>query len=838
MIWVEGLLSDQALLKWIIDITIKGTLLLAIAGGITYLLRRASAAARHWVWSFSLFGVLLVPLLSMLLPNWNLPILPEIAAVESTANVTVSQPEAEATITKSIQQDVVKQPPSFLFFKQAFINPIMPVPANTQTAANNIVKTQVKTPTAPTEPVIAKESVAVSETAVVDEVVTATIPASPKAENTGLASTFLEKPTKDAVVAPAQNANMPSSFLESFTSTQWILIGVAIWAIGFMVIMGRLLVGMLWIRLMSRKAITITDPYWTNLCHDTCKRFQISRPIRLWQGKNAATPMTWGILKPVVLLPEEADIWPEEKCRVVLMHELAHVKRKDTLTQMMAQIACALFWFNPLVWMAAYKMRVEREHACDDQVLQLGTLASDYAGHLLDIARSLRSAKVASLATIAMARQSQLEGRLLAILNPGLNRRALSPILIGFIAIVMVVVMIPLAAIQPWAPGPNESVVLASVEDHNEAPDQYEPEFERSALERPVSATPPMMTGQLEQPFGQELEVAPAVPMERPQDVKVFVDVAQEINRLKHLTEGTGGGEVTTEDVLEEQVVVLIDKVAILLKTTTIHLKALSELFASGTEGAREQAKIKLQGYSTAYKQIMTELEQVLENIEAIDPDFEVKSELKQRFNTALQDDVDELTDASNGLIDAVDVYVEIILTKKLGFVGDALKNFIDPVTDSIKVEIQGILSEMFENLVILDRAAGNKIIVIKASPADISIIIDMDDVADEWKHLIKGAKAFFREFGDEMIHWSKDWDEEAFEADMEAWEEEFEADMEAWEKEHEAEINAWEEEFEADMEAWAEQFEADMEAWAEELEASIEENDNDDEDNEDQNAI
>jgi hypothetical protein len=83
--------------------------------------------------------------------------------------------------------------------------------------------------------------------------------------------------------------------------------------------------------------------------------------------------------------------------------------------QLIAQAACAIYWFNPLVWMAAAQLRSERERACDDAVLRGGALASAYAGHLLDIARELRPALRPS-AALAMARRSDLEGRLLAVL--------------------------------------------------------------------------------------------------------------------------------------------------------------------------------------------------------------------------------------------------------------------------------------------------------------------------------------------------------------------------------------------------------------------------------------
>ncbi len=79
--------------------------------------------------------------------------------------------------------------------------------------------------------------------------------------------------------------------------------------------------------------------------------------------------MTCGAWHPVLLLPDAAENWPLERRRVVLLHELAHIKRLDWLTQTLAYIAGSLHWFNPLVWLAARRMRVEREQACDDLVL-------------------------------------------------------------------------------------------------------------------------------------------------------------------------------------------------------------------------------------------------------------------------------------------------------------------------------------------------------------------------------------------------------------------------------------------------------------------------------------
>jgi hypothetical protein len=190
-------------------------------------------------------------------------------------------------------------------------------------------------------------------------------------------------------------------------------------------------------------------------------------------------PQTWGTLRPAILLPADADDWPRERRRVVLMHELAHVKRKDCLTQAMAQIACALYWFNPLVWIAARRLRMERELACDDQVLGTGTRASDYADLLLDTARSIRSGSCSSLTAVAMARRSQLEGRLLAILDPSLNRKGLNRTGGSLVVLSLALIILPLASLRPTAqtkasPQPEAK----SIELIGAPPRQNDPRFE------------------------------------------------------------------------------------------------------------------------------------------------------------------------------------------------------------------------------------------------------------------------------------------------------------------------------------------------------------------------
>ena len=121
-------------------------------------------------------------------------------------------------------------------------------------------------------------------------------------------------------------------------------------------------------------------------------------------------------------MPADATEWSQERRRIVLLHELAHVRRGDAATQIVARLALILHWWNPLAWLAWKEFLKERERATDDLVLQAGARASDYASHLLDVARSMRGAAPLAWAHVPMARRSQLEGRLAAILDAGVSR--------------------------------------------------------------------------------------------------------------------------------------------------------------------------------------------------------------------------------------------------------------------------------------------------------------------------------------------------------------------------------------------------------------------------------
>ena len=130
---------------------------------------------------------------------------------------------------------------------------------------------------------------------------------------------------------------------------------------------------------------------------------------------------TWGWARPCVLLPDHCETWTDARIRIVLGHELAHIRRHDWGIQIAAEIVRAVFWFSPFFWIACARLRRESEQACDDAVLEAGVPAAEYASHLLDIARTCRPALAG--AALPIARPSTLEWRITAMLNTTLARK-------------------------------------------------------------------------------------------------------------------------------------------------------------------------------------------------------------------------------------------------------------------------------------------------------------------------------------------------------------------------------------------------------------------------------
>ena len=229
---------------------------------------------------------------------------------------------------------------------------------------------------------------------------------------------------------------------------------VAIWAVVMLAIGASLAWSALVVRRIVRRAAPLADESWTTPLFEVADRLELDDAPRLLRSDDAKMPFACGLLAPAIVLPAECDRWSMDRRRAVLLHELAHVRRRDLVGHTLGRVACAVWWFHPLVWTAAKQLRAESERACDDLALSCGTRATDYAEHLLDIVTSVRGDATPSVA-LAMARRKEFEGRMLAILDPELRRATPSRVqTIGLAASLVAIALVVGAA----APIPRQAI--------------------------------------------------------------------------------------------------------------------------------------------------------------------------------------------------------------------------------------------------------------------------------------------------------------------------------------------------------------------------------------------
>jgi TonB family protein len=199
-----------------------------------------------------------------------------------------------------------------------------------------------------------------------------------------------------------------------------------IWGGGAVASLAMMVIGGFRLRRLRHRAFPIAAGHWQAICEQIAAQYGLARPVALLQAEATHALVTWGLYHPRVLLPSQAAAWTADRARIVLGHELAHVRRGDWAVQVLAEVVRSLFWFNPLFWMACAELRRESEHACDDVVLDTGVAAADYAAHLVDIARTCRPPLARYAPAMSMARPSTLERRITVMLSHHLDRTSVT----------------------------------------------------------------------------------------------------------------------------------------------------------------------------------------------------------------------------------------------------------------------------------------------------------------------------------------------------------------------------------------------------------------------------
>ena len=259
--------------------------------------------------------------------------------------------------------------------------------------------------------------------------------------------------TQDVRLEPRAARPMPRA--------RWGFAIALLYVAGVVLLLLRVAVETFVLRRLARESRPIKDADWQRVLAEATARLSIARGVRLLRNPRDVIPLTFGMLRPAVIVPASADAWSEARRRAVLLHELAHIARHDCATQLLGAVACAMYWPHPGVWMAARRMRRERELACDDRVVSAGTEPRAYAGDLLELARSLGSAPapVTALAIARKASTGELENRLVAVLDGARNRAALTRVR-GVLAVAAsMVVLVPMAGLRAAVVPSSRSII-------------------------------------------------------------------------------------------------------------------------------------------------------------------------------------------------------------------------------------------------------------------------------------------------------------------------------------------------------------------------------------------
>ncbi|UCF04882.1 MAG: M56 family metallopeptidase [bacterium] len=339
--------------KLFVDVFLKSIALLILVGLVVKLLRNRPATFHYYLLIFSMIGLLVLPVLSVTTPLWQIPLLNE-----SLVGGAV------------VFQDGV----SYLASDRS-LNEAEP------SGPEGIKGDQKEKPATPGE---------------------RTAPAKENINNQDEINSFR-----------VLSAREPGSWLA------WIM---WVWVTGVLFCIGWLLVNWIGLWLIQRESEQLVGNYWDEVLVGIREVLGTKRQVRLFKSTRIGMAISFGVFHPTVILPEGATKWPEEQTRMVLLHELVHVRRWDVLVDILARLTLAIHWFNPLVWLALRQLQIERERACDNVVLNSGIKPSDYAEQLITTAAELGAFHKPWWQKAAASEGSSLKDRLLCILDPNIKR--------------------------------------------------------------------------------------------------------------------------------------------------------------------------------------------------------------------------------------------------------------------------------------------------------------------------------------------------------------------------------------------------------------------------------
>jgi beta-lactamase regulating signal transducer with metallopeptidase domain len=337
-------MNTASLFSLATDIVVGSTILMVVAISLGLLLKRLSAATRHFYWATLIVSLLLLPAITFLSPKYSLGFLP-----------------GEQTYRKSADEKL-----------SLGATPIKPTGLPLTDAGSSDVE---------------------------------------------LGTTSSVPHTNVSILNSETSMVFGNSARRPLLLT-WILgsIGIGFW----------MLAGWFRLRRLVQQSNESSDPALQMSCQKMALALRLSRPIRIMISDRTMMPLVIGSRKATLILPSNFTQWESTRQQAVLSHEIGHIKRYDCATQLLGHLLCAAYWFHPLSWVISRKLQSEAEAACDDLAIRAGSELSQYAEHLLSIARSFKGLRILSGTAAQMAGHSKLEKRLRLILAKGTDRNQLS----------------------------------------------------------------------------------------------------------------------------------------------------------------------------------------------------------------------------------------------------------------------------------------------------------------------------------------------------------------------------------------------------------------------------
>jgi len=289
-------------------------------------------------------------------------------------------------------------------------------------------------------------------------------------------------PSLDVRVLPAAE---PGAATDAPTNDGSTLAAVAagIWLLGAAIQLARLARAHARAYRLRREALPLAS--WRHVAASVGRGLGLRTRVPVLAHADVSVPMVVGVLRPAVVVPQGAAEWTPGYRRAVLIHEMAHIRRGDGVTQLAAGLAAALYWFHPLAWWMARAMREEREFACDDLVLAQGARPSGYATLLLRLRGYMFERRAAPLGAVAFGLRAGLKERIESLLGHR-SRRLLTPDHHFWLASALLLVLLPVAAIRPAHAEPEPARAAPSLTA------KVEPAPPPPAARRTVKASPPV----------------------------------------------------------------------------------------------------------------------------------------------------------------------------------------------------------------------------------------------------------------------------------------------------------------------------------------------------------